>query len=349
MTLKSSWWKILGMILVITSVYLGLTTKTGPGVARVYPAVVNPVNVFELEVTGYNTSFIQGKSPLVWLKYKDHIICASGVNVIDEKHLQVRFGPIEGRIDSVSRIAVSVLIEDDVNGLFLGLDMVQLKFDSDSIVAIANCETLPRKIATSYYSFPFRTTLYESIRNLHFHVPMWFTMITLLLISFITGILFLNTSNHKYDQISHAFASVGLLFGIIGIITGSLWARFTWGTYWTADPKLNGAAVAVLMYIAYQILRSSIEDEDKVARISAVYNILAYPIFIVLIIVLPIMAEFSLHPNSGDSVGFKEYDLNSNLRMVFYPAVLGWILTGTWIAQIAFRIKKLQSETGNYE
>jgi heme exporter protein C len=92
------------------------------------------------------------------------------------------------------------------------------------------------------------------------------------------------------------------------------------------------------MYIAYQILRGSIDDEDKVARISSVYNIFAYPIFIVLIMVLPKIADFSLHPGAGDSVGFSNYDLNDHLRKVFYPAVLGWILTGTWIAQITGRL-----------
>jgi len=349
MTLKSSWWKFLAVLLVLSSIYIGLTTKTGPGVANVQPNLVNPIEDFDIDIVGYNTSFSVESPPNVWLKYKKTLLCASSVEVSDEKNLRAHFSSIEGRIDSVSRIVLSVLIEDEVNGLFLGLDAVQLTFETDSIVAVQACDNQPQKLETSYYSFPFRTTIYESIRNLNFHVPMWFTMIILLLVSFIYAILFLNSNNHNYDHISHAFATIGLLFGFIGLTTGSLWARFTWGTFWTADPKLNGAAVAVLMYVAYQILRSSIEDDDKVARISAVYNIMAYPIFIVLIIVLPRLAEFSLHPGSGDTVGFKQYDLNSNLRMIFYPAVLGWILTGTWMAQLLFRVKRIENDLQSHE
>ena len=163
-------------------------------------------------------------------------------------------------------------------------------------------------------------------------------MMTILLISFVYSIRYLNSEDKRFDVKANAFAKVGLMFGLMGIFTGMFWANYTWGTPWTSDPKLNGAAVAVLMYIAYQILRRSIDDEDKIARISAVYNVLAYPIFIVLIIVLPKMAEFSLHPGSGDSVGFNTYDLNNNLRMIFYPAVLGWILIGIWIGQLTSRV-----------
>ena len=170
---------------------------------------------------------------------------------------------------------------------------------------------------------------------------MWFAMISMLLLSFGFSIVYLKTKNAEHDMWANGFAKVGLLFGIMGIATGMFWANYTWGTPWTNDPKLNGAAVAVLMYIAYQILRSSIEDENLVSRISAVYNIFAFPIFIVLIIVLPRLADFSLHPGAGDSVGFNTYDLDNNLRKVFYPAVLGWILVAGWISQLTVRVDKL--------
>lgn len=339
---KSSWWKVLGAVLVLTSIYLGTSVKTGPGIASVSPEMIDPGKSFTVSLVGYNTRFDSNEPVAVWMKYKSGLFCASDVKVLDENHINVTFDAIPARLDSVQRIVTSLLIEDRQNGMFLALDVLRLDFSTDSISTPGVCAVMPQKLETAYFGFPFRTTLYESIRNLHFHVPMWFTMITLLLISFIYSILYLNRGNKKYDNIAHAFAGVGLMFGIIGIVTGALWARFTWGTFWTTDPKLNGAAVAVLMYIAYQILRTSIEDEDKVARISAVYNILAYPIFIVLILVLPKLAQFSLHPGSGDSVGFNQYDLNSNLRMVFYPAVLGWILTGIWLAQLTFRIKNLE-------
>ncbi len=69
----------------------------------------------------------------------------------------------------------------------------------------------------------------ETIRNLFFHVPMWFSMITMLLISAFYGIVYLRTQNPKHDMISSEAAHVGILFGILGLLTGMIWAQFTWG------------------------------------------------------------------------------------------------------------------------
>jgi heme exporter protein C len=94
------------------------------------------------------------------------------------------------------------------------------------------------------------------------------------------------------------------------------------------------------MYAAYFVLRNSIEDEEKKARISAVYNLFALPVFIVLIFVLPRLTA-SLHPGNGGNPGFNSYDLDSRLRLVFYPAVLGWIFIGFWIADLQIRANKI--------
>ena len=189
--------------------------------------------------------------------------------------------------------------------------------------------------------------LQKTIRNLHYHVPMWFSMITLLLVSYVYSIKYLRTQDLKHDQLAASFATVAMLFGLLGLITGSFWAKFTWTVWWTPDPKLNGAAIGMMIYIAYYILRQNMDDEIKRGKFAAVYNLFAFPIFIVLIIVLPKLAESSLHPGSGDTVGFNEFDLDSDLRMVFYPAVVGWILLGTWIASLRNRIYNLERDYEN--
>ena len=187
--------------------------------------------------------------------------------------------------------------------------------------------------------------LENSIRNLFFHVPMWFTMIALLLFSFIKSIQTLSNKNSvslRFDAEAAIFANTAMLFGVAGLLTGMVWAKNTWGAYWTPDPKLNAAAVAMLLYAAYFVLRSSIVDEEKRARISAVFNIFCFPIFVVLVFILPRLTD-SLHPGNGGNPGFNSYDLDSRLRMVFYPAVLGWIFIGFWIADIGKRMKKLSN------
>jgi heme exporter protein C len=162
----------------------------------------------------------------------------------------------------------------------------------------------------------------------------------------IHAIKFLSKQKMENDLQSAAYANVGLFFGVMGLITGMIWAKNTWGTYWTNDPKLNSAAIGMLIYLAYVVLRSSIEDEEKRARVSAVYNIFSFPIFCVLIFVLPRLTD-SLHPGNGGNPGFNSYDLDNRLRMVFYPAVIGWTLIGFWLANITIRYKKLSFNQTN--
>ncbi len=190
---------------------------------------------------------------------------------------------------------------------------------------------------------PRQVILYETIRNLYFHVPMWFTMIFLFLLSVIYSIKHLSSSNMNHDLIAKQMVNTGVVFGILGLITGSIWAKYTWGTYWTNDIKLNGSAITMLVYFAYLILRSSMDEEQKKGRIAAVYNIFAFVMLIVFIGVLPRMYD-SLHPGNGGNPAFNSYDLDSNMRIVFYPAVIGWILLSIWIANLNIRINKLKEK-----
>ncbi len=187
---------------------------------------------------------------------------------------------------------------------------------------------------------PRQVILYESIRNLYFHVPMWFTMISLFLASAIYGIKNLSSNSLQDDLKSEEFVRVGIVFGILGTITGSIWAKFTWGAWWTNDVKLNGSAITMLIYLAYIVLRGSLDDEQKRARLAAVYNIFAFVMLIVFIGILPRMTD-SLHPGNGGNPGFNNYDLDDNMKMVFYPAVLAWILLGFWISQLKIRMRLL--------
>ncbi|WP_353721412.1 cytochrome c biogenesis protein CcsA [Dyadobacter sp. 676] len=180
----------------------------------------------------------------------------------------------------------------------------------------------------------------ESIRNTYFHVALWLAMTTLLLLSMVFSIRYLMKGNIKDDDIASEVAKSAIFFGILGCLTGSVWANYTWGDPWPNDPKLNGAAVGILIYLAYLLLRSSFEDEQRRARISSVYNIFAFAVFIPIIYILPRLTD-SLHPGSGGNSTFGSYDFDNNIRKVFYPAVIGYILLGLWIAELRIRIKQI--------
>lgn len=196
-------------------------------------------------------------------------------------------------------------------------------------------------IAGFIIKVPAQPILHESIRNLYFHVPMWFAMIVICSVSVIQSVLYLRKSQPEQDIKAAQSAHTGMLFCILGLVTGSIWARYTWGAWWVADTKLNGAAITGLIYLAYFVLRGSIEEEQKRARVAAVYNIFAYVMLIVFLLILPRLSD-SLHPGNGGNPGFNKYDLDRNMRMVFYPAVLGWILIAAWVYSLRVRIEKIQ-------
>ena len=195
-------------------------------------------------------------------------------------------------------------------------------------------------IAGFLFDVPKLAILNETIRVLYFHVPMWFTMIFLLLMSSFNAYKFIANGDKNFDVKSYNYANVGVYFGVLGLITGMFWAKYTWGTYWTNDPKLNGSAMGLLIYFSYFVLRSSIKDESKKGKISSVYNVFAFAMLIPLIFILPRLTD-SLHPGNGGNPGFNVYDLDSKLRIVFYPAVVGFILLGIWITDIKLKLSKL--------
>ena len=194
---------------------------------------------------------------------------------------------------------------------------------------------------------PERFILNETIRNLYYHVPMWFTMIFLYLISVIYSIKYLSTEKREYDLIAVEAVNTGIIFCFCGLVTGMFWANITWNDPWPNDAKLNGSAIATLMYLAYIVLRNALDEEQKRAKISAVYNIFAFPIMIVLIYILPKMTD-SLHPGSGGNSAFSDLDMDNNMRPVFYIAVIGWMLTGLWIATLRYRTRLIEDKKNSF-
>ncbi len=193
---------------------------------------------------------------------------------------------------------------------------------------------------------PYVGNLYQSIRNFFFHVPMWFGQIVLLTLSLAYSIAYLRKQNIRYDIYAAEFAKTGIIFGILGLATGSIWATYTWGEPWSNDPKQIAAAIAVLIYLAYIVLRGSMTDIDKKARVSAVYNIFAYFIYIPLIMILPRLVQ-SLHPGGmegakgGGNPALSGASIDAAMRVVFWPAVTGWAVLGIWLSNLKIRINLL--------
>jgi heme exporter protein C len=211
-------------------------------------------------------------------------------------------------------------------------------------------------VAGFLFKVPDLPIIHQSIRNLYFHVCMWFAMMIMFIISFVYSIKYLSSSKYKNDIYAANYASVGIYLGILGYVTGAIWANYTWLTDQSQslgsilkEPKLIGAAIAILIYGAYFVLRGSFTDIDKKARVSAVYNIFAFAMLFPSIWIIPRMVG-SLHPgapgsDSGNPALNAQKDLDAGMRMIFWPAVIGWSLLSAWIATLRIRIQLLKDKS----
>lgn len=190
---------------------------------------------------------------------------------------------------------------------------------------------------------PARPIVNESIRNLYYHVPMWFSMIVIMTVSVVQSVLYLRTNQLQHDIKAAAYGSTGMLLGLLGLTTGAIWANYTWGAPWSNDIKQILTAVALLIYIAYFVLRSSMEDIDKRARVSAVYNIFAYTMLFPTLFIIPRLYD-SLHPGGEGNPALDQRDIDPLMRMVFWPAVLGWTLLAVWISSLYVRLQNLKDK-----
>lgn len=93
--------------------------------------------------------------------------------------------------------------------------------------------------------------------------------------AFVGGVAYLRTQQSRWDTLSLAGVEVGLALSIITLITGMVWARPMWNTWWTWDPRLTSAAIMALTYAAYLMLRNAIANPDQRRKLAAIYAIFA--------------------------------------------------------------------------
>ena len=331
--MRQLWWKVLATLLLLYVVLVGLRTPLRPAIVQTSVSRIAPGPI-EVDVWGYGTHF-QQVALKAWLVNDSQRVCASSVSAIADDHLRVSFEVPSGFRASMTDLAVFSNIDGQTTrfGAFYTEGLGSGITEQTCVEA----EALPAEFA-----FPNRDILNESIRNLFFHVPMWFTMVVLMSVGVWKSIRVLRTNSLEDDRAASVAVEVGLVFGALGLITGSLWARVTWETWWTSDPKLNGAAAGVLIYLAYLVLRGSVPEAAKRARLAAIYSIFAYSFMLLFFFVLPRLND-SLHPGNGGNPAFGQYDLDNRLRTVFYPACLGWILFGIWMYDLRNRLLRLQN------
>ena len=136
--------------------------------------------------------------------------------------------------------------------------------------------SLPLSLFMALFYAPPEATMGEVYRIFFYHLPANIASFWLFFMAFVAGVAYLRTNNQTWDTWGAASIEVGILGSFIGTVTGSIWARPIWNTWWTWDPRLTTVTILLLTYIGYMMLRGAIDDPGRRARYSAIYAILAF-------------------------------------------------------------------------
>jgi heme exporter protein C len=180
-------------------------------------------------------------------------------------------------------------------------------------------------------------------RVFYFHVAAGWVGALAFLVTAIVGGIYLARGEQRWDRIAVASVEIGVVFTIINIVTGSIWARPIWNTWWTWDPRLVTATIMLLIYIAYIMLRQGIEDPDRRARFGAVYGIVGF--ISVPITFASIRIFRTIHPvvvGSSDPTALGAFDMNAEMRVAFFFSLFTFTLI--YITLLWYRLRLQQQK-----
>ncbi len=177
----------------------------------------------------------------------------------------------------------------------------------------------------------------EAFRIFYFHVPQSWGAYLMFTIVFISGIMFLRKREHRWDVYAACAAEIGLLLCTLAAITGAIWAKIAWGTYWTWEARLTTVVFLWLVYAAYLMIRSTTEGAEKRARYSAVFGIAGY--FAVPLSYISVRLWPASHPDIT-----LVWDTGGAIRATFFLSLAAYTMLFILLLIIRIRIANMAEE-----
>jgi heme exporter protein C len=195
-------------------------------------------------------------------------------------------------------------------------------------------------ILMAFFWAPLVPVLGETTRVLYFHIPAAWVTVLALGWSMTHSVLYLRRRRMEHDHHAAAAAEIGLLFCVLATVSGSLWAKAMWGSYWNWDPRETSIFFLLLIYAAYLALRSAIEQPERRARLAAIYSAVAFVSVPFLIFVVP-RIYFSLHPDPIINPRGK-LDMDPRIRIAFFAMLVGFTGLFFWMQSLRVRVARLE-------
>ncbi len=197
-------------------------------------------------------------------------------------------------------------------------------------------------------TLPYIIGLEERARILYFHVPMSWIATLAYIIAMIYGIKYLRNRDLTNDIRSSSAAALGTVFCLLATATGSIWAKFNWGSFWNWDPRETSIFLLLLVYAAYFVLRASVEGEHQRAKLSSAYSIIACVTVPFFIFIAPRLYE-GLHPgssgdvNAGPVISPQPDALNLLKQIILSLSFAGFTALFFWLLWLTVRIRRMET------
>lgn len=179
----------------------------------------------------------------------------------------------------------------------------------------------------------------QSSRILFFHVPLAWTSFIAFFVAAFWSIRYLMGRRMEHDRAAAAAVEIGFVFCFLATVTGALWARIMWGAYWNWDPRQISIILVLIFYGAYLALRGAVPDEEKKARLAAVYAVIGAVVTPFFFFIVP-RITFSLHPDSVINARGK-IDMDSKMLQVLLAAFVGEVALFFWMHNLDWRLRNL--------
>jgi heme exporter protein C len=179
----------------------------------------------------------------------------------------------------------------------------------------------------------------ESSRIVFFHVPCAWTSALAFLVAAGYSAAYLARRNPLHDDIAAGAVRLGLLFAVLALVTGALFAKIMWGAYWNWDPRESSFLLLIFLYAAYLFLRAAVEDPERRARMSAAYALFAAVLMPFLFFVAPRVTA-SLHPQTVINPQGKIL-MDGPTKAVFFGAMIGFSWLFLWMLGLETRAARL--------
>ncbi|MCK4461686.1 MAG: cytochrome c biogenesis protein CcsA [candidate division Zixibacteria bacterium] len=180
----------------------------------------------------------------------------------------------------------------------------------------------------------------ESSRIFYYHIPQAWICVLAFAMSMIYSIRYLRSRRIEFDDRAVETARLGFVFCLLATITGSIFAKVAWGSFWNWDPRETSVFVLLLIYGAYFALRGAVQDPDRRAALSGAYSIFAFVTVPFLIFVLPRIVP-SLHPENSVVDSNMRFTMGPLVRMIFFSSLALYTVLYFWMLNLSGRVGRL--------